>query len=327
MKAARLHGVGDVRVADEPTPQSREGWSLVRVRSVGLCGSDLHWFTDGGIGDAVIGEPGVPGHEMGGIAIDGPHAGRVVAIDPAIPCERCERCREGNPNLCPTVQFSGHGPVSGGLREVMDWPTDRLFPLPEGFMPDDAALLEPLGVAIHSWDLGHVPLGARVAVVGAGPIGLLLVQLAARTGAAGVTAVEPLAHRRAAATRMGAVRVLAPGDAMPAEFDVVFEASGARDAVREAMELARGGGRVVLAGIPDDDVTAFPAATARRKGLTIAIVRRMPEVYHRAIDLVERGVVDFTGLVTDRFGIDEAAEAFTHAAGRTGLKTVIDPGA
>lgn len=326
MKAARLHGVGDVRVAEEPEPQGREGHSRVRVRAVGLCGSDLHWFTDGGIGDATIVEPIIPGHEMGGVAIDGPYAGQVVAIDPAIPCEHCEHCRAGHPNLCPTVQFSGHGSVQGGLREVMDWPTDRLFPLPEGFTPDDAALLEPLGVAIHSWDLGHTGLGARVAVVGTGPIGLLLVQLAARSGAAAVTAVEPRAHRLAAAGRMGATALLTPDAPRPADHDVVFEVSGQPDAVRAAMELARPGGRVVLVGIPDDDVTTFPAATARRKGLTIAIVRRMPDVYPRAIDLVARGVVDFSGLVSDRFGIDEAAQGFAHAAGRIGLKTIIDPG-
>lgn len=326
MKAARLHGVGDVRVAEEAEPQAREGHTLVRVRSVGLCGSDLHWFTDGGIGDATIGDPIVPGHEMGGIALDGPYAGRVVAIDPALPCEHCERCREGNTNLCPDVRFSGHGSVDGGLREVMDWPTERLFPLPEGFTPDDAALLEPLGVAVHSFDLAHMPLGARVAVVGTGPIGLLLVQLSVRSGAVAVTAVEPLDHRRAAAGRMGATTLLTPTDPMPADHDVVFEVSGKPDAVRAAMELARPGGRVVLAGIPDDDVTTFPAATARRKGLTIAVVRRMRDVYPRAIELVELGIVDFAGLVTDRFGIDRAAEGFAHAAGRTGIKTVIDPG-
>lgn len=326
MKAARLHGTGDVRVSDEAEPGPREGYSLVRVRSVGLCGSDLHWFTDGGIGDATIGDPLVPGHEMGGVALDGPYAGRVVAIDPALPCEHCPRCREGNPNLCPDVRFSGHGSVDGGMREVMDWPTERLFPVPEPLTPDDAAMLEPLGVAVHSWDLGHVALGDRIAVVGTGPIGLLLVQLAARLGASAVTAVEPLAHRREAAGRMGATSLLGPENRMPAEHDVVFEASGQPDAVRAAMELARPGGRVVLVGIPDDDVTTFPAATARRKGLTIAVVRRMRDVYPRAIALVEQGLVDVRGIVTDRFGLERAAEGFAHAASRQGLKTVIDPG-
>ncbi len=326
MKAARLYGVADVRVAEEARPEAGDGESLVQVRAVGLCGSDLHWFTDGGIGDAVIGEPLVPGHEVAGIALDGPHAGRVVAVDPAIPCEHCERCREGNPNLCPQVKFSGHGSLDGGVREVMAWPTDRLFPLPEGVTPDEGALLEPLGVAIHSWDLGHARLGDTVSVVGAGPIGLLLIQLALSAGHAVDTVVEPLPHRRAAASQPGVERVVAPGEPLAAETDVVFEVSGKPDAVREAMELARPGGRVVLVGIPDDDTTTFPAALARRKGLTIAVVRRMPDVYPRAIDLLARGRVDLAPLVSKRFGIDDAADAFRHAADRSGLKIIIDPG-
>ncbi len=327
MKAARLYGVGDVRVTDEPEPLPGEGETRVQVRAVGLCGSDLHWFTDGGIGDATITEPLVPGHEIAGIALDGPYAGRVVAVDPAIPCEHCARCLEGNPNLCPTVRFSGHGGVDGGVREVMAWPTHRLFPLPEGVTPDEGAMLEPLGVAIHSWDLGHARLGDIVSIVGAGPIGLLLIQLAHHAGHEVGTVVEPLAHRRAAASDLGAGLVVAPDADLAATSDVVFEVSGQPDAVRAAMELARPGGRVVLVGIPDDDTTTFPAATARRKGLTLAIVRRMPEVYPRAIDLLARGRVQLAPLVSDRFGIDAAAAAFAFASGRTGLKTVIDPGA
>ncbi|WP_454227626.1 alcohol dehydrogenase catalytic domain-containing protein [Propioniciclava flava] len=119
MRAARLWGTEDVRVGEEATPIPADGESLVQVRAVGLCGSDLHWFTDGGIGDATIEDPLVPGHEVSGIALDGPYAGRVVAIDPAIPCEECERCREGNPNLCPHVRFSGHGSVTAAC--VRSW--------------------------------------------------------------------------------------------------------------------------------------------------------------------------------------------------------------
>lgn len=326
MKVARLYGAGDVRVAEEAEPAAGVGETRVRVRAVGVCGSDLHWFTDGGIGDATITEPLVPGHEVAGVALDGPYAGRVVAVDPAIPCEHCQRCLEGNPNLCPTVRFSGHGGVDGGVREIMAWPTHRLFPLPEGTTPDEGALLEPLGVAIHSWDLGHARLGDRLSIVGAGPIGLLLIQLAHQAGHVVDTVVEPREHRRVAALDQGAEHVVAPDAELEAASDVVFEVSGQPDAVRAAMDLARPGGRVVLVGIPDDDVTTFPAATARRKGLTIAVVRRMPEVYPRAIDLLARGRVDLAPLVSRRFGIDQAAEAFVYAAQRSGLKTIIDPG-
>ena len=326
MRALRLHGAGDLRLHDEPDPQPRPGHSLIKVGAVGLCGSDLHWFGEGGIGDARIERPLIPGHELGGVAIDGPHAGRVVAIEPAQPCRTCDRCREGNPNLCPAVRFAGHGETDGGACTLMSWPDEALFPLPEPMTVEDAAVLEPLGVAVHSWDLGHVRLGDRVAVVGAGPIGLFVTQLAARGLTSEVLAVDPLAHRLAAAIEMGADSAVTP-DEVPTrgDYDVVFEMSGSADAVRESVVLARPGGRVVLTGIPDDDTTTFPAAVARRKGLTVAITRRMRDVYPRAITLAMRGQVDLRSVVTNRFGLADAEAAFTFASARGGLKVVIRP--
>lgn len=327
MRVARLHGAGDLRIGDAPEPEAREGFTRVRIGAVGLCGSDLHWFGEGGIGDARIVRPLVPGHEIGGWAIDGPHAGRLVAVDPAVPCEHCEQCMAGNPNLCPTVDFAGHGTTDGGLQEVMSWPTHRLVPVPDGMTAPEVAVLEPFGVAIHAWDLADVQLADRVAVVGAGPIGLLLVQLASRLVASSVTVVEPLEHRREAARRLGADVVLAPEEVTAGlgDHQVVFEVNGNPTAVAEAITLARPGARVVLVGIPDDDVTAFPAGLARRKGLTIMCVRRMKEVYHRAIALCERGLVDLAAVVSDSFDLADAADAFRFASGRSGLKTVVVP--
>ena len=121
MLTARLHGPGDLRVHDEPPQAAAEpGWSRVAVTSVGICGSDLHWFLEGGIGENMIDEPVVPGHEFAGVALEGPHAGKRVAVDPAIPCERCELCRAGHGNLCPTIRFAGHAILDGGLREGAD---------------------------------------------------------------------------------------------------------------------------------------------------------------------------------------------------------------
>jgi L-iditol 2-dehydrogenase len=180
-------------------------------------------------------------------------------------------------------------------------------------------MLEPLGVAVHSVALGHLPFGGTAAVVGCGPIGLLLIQLLKVAGARRVLAFEPLAHRREAAVRMGAE------DGGSDEVDVAFEAAGNDEAVRLAMTSVRPGGRVVLAGIPGDDVIRFPASVARRKGLTIAMVRRMNEVYPRAISLAARGVVDLGSVVTSRVGLGEVQAAFADAARRTGLKVVIEP--
>jgi L-iditol 2-dehydrogenase len=355
MKVARLHAAADIRLAEEPVPGPAPGMSLVRVTAAGICGSDLHWWTESGIGDARLVEPLVLGHENAGQIADGPRAGERVAVDPAIPCERCLQCRSGYRNLCPHVRFAGHGDVDGGMAEFLSWPTALLHPLSERLTDSDGAMLEPLGVAAHALDLGHLRLGGSAAVVGCGPIGLLLIALLRLAGAGMVVAVDPLPHRRQAALRFGADQAhdadLARGtaaatahDAGPAHgaggatghgglaigrgagVDAAFEVAGTDAAVRLAMSAARPGGRVVLAGIPDGDVTSFPASVARRKGLTIAVSRRMNDAYPRAIRLAESGKLDLASLVTHRFALADAAEAMRTAARRDGLKVVVEPG-
>ncbi|GES14123.1 sorbitol dehydrogenase [Acrocarpospora macrocephala] len=293
--------------------------TLVRVTAVGLCGSDLHWYAEGGIGDATITTPLVVGHEFAGVIEGGPAHGRRVAVDPAIPCETCTSCRSGYRNLCPYIRFAGHDRLDGGLQEMIAWPTELLHALPDGVSDSDGAMLEPLGVALHAFDLGHLHLGGTVAVVGCGPIGLLLIQLARLAGASTIIAVEPLPHRAEAARRFGAV----PPE--NAQADVVFEVAGNDAAVDTALELARPGGRVVLVGIPDEDRTSFRASLARRKGLTLALVRRMNDVYPRAIRLVEEGKIDVSSLVTARYPLTETPAAFIAATRRQGLKIVIEP--
>ncbi len=327
MRAARLYAAGDLRVGEEPEPAAGAGMSLVRVTAVGICGSDLHWWDEGAIGDATIGQPLVLGHEGAGVIADGPRRGERVAIDPAITCGTCRACRDGYANLCYRIRFAGHGETDGMMREVMAWPTEFLHPLPDSLSDADGALLEPLGVAVHSVDLGHLRFGGTASVVGCGPIGLLLVSVLKAAGASSVLAVEPLAHRREAAARYGAGLVVEPGaaDLTGAGVDVAFEVAGTDEAVRLALDSVRPGGRLVLAGIPNDDAISFPASVARRKGLTIAMVRRMNHVYPRAISLAERGVVDLGSLVSARAGLGSAKGAFDDAAGRGGLKVVIEP--
>jgi len=330
VRAARLHAVGDLRVGEEPEPAAGAGMSLVRVTAVGICGSDLHWWDEGAIGDATLAHPLVLGHEGTGMIAEGPRRGERVAIDPAITCGTCRACRDGYANLCYRIRFAGHGETDGMMRELMAWPADLLHPLPDTVTDADGALLEPLGVAIHSVDLGHLPFAGTASVVGCGPIGLLLIGVLKAAGASSVLAVEPLAHRRAAASRYGADLVADPGvmdlrELTGAGVDVAFEAAGSDEAVRVAVESVRPGGRVVLAGIPGDDAIRFQASVARRKGLTIAMVRRMNHVYPRAISLAARGVVDLGALVSRRAGLGEVKEAFGEAARRTGLKVLIEP--
>jgi L-iditol 2-dehydrogenase len=302
----------------------------VAVTSVGICGSDLHWFLEGGIGEVGLAAPVVPGHEFAGVAVTGPYAGRRVAVDPAIPCDECEQCIAGHGNLCPTVRFAGHGDLDGGLREELSWPDHLLHPIPDSVTDDAGALLEPLGVAIHAVGVGHVRRGDDVLVVGAGPIGVLAADVARRAGAARVFVSEPLGHRRATALRFGADEAWSPPDAGPGVrertggrgVDVVIEMAGTDAAIATAVECARPGARIALGGIPSESLSGFPAAPARRKGLTFAMVRRMHDTYTRALALVAEGL-DLDALVTGRYPLERAAEAFAVAAERAGDKTVI----
>jgi L-iditol 2-dehydrogenase len=334
MKAARLHAAADLRVDEEPAPVAAEGMSLVKVTAIGICGSDLHWWGEGGIGDAGLARPLVLGHEAAGVIADGPRAGERVAIDPAIPDETCEMCRRGYRNLCTGIAFAGHGSQDGAMREFLAWPSHLLHPLPDTVSDAGGAILEPLGVAIHATDLGHLHLGGSALVAGCGPIGLLLIQLLRGVGAASVIALDPLPHRRAAAVTAGADVVLDPAqhgdpgslrEVLGDGADVAFEFAGTDDGVQLAMAAARPGGRVVLGGIPGDDWTRFRASVGRRKGLTIALVRRMNEVYPRAIGMAAAGKVELDALVTDRFPLEKAPEAFSAAARRDGLKIIIEP--
>jgi L-iditol 2-dehydrogenase len=335
MRAVRLHGARDLRVGDEPEPVAATGETLIRVDAVGICGSDIHWFAEGGIGDARITQPVVPGHEFGGTVAEGSRRGERVAVDPHIPCDRCRYCLAGWANLCPTGRFSGHGMLDGPLRELVAWPSHLLFPVPDSIPDEQVPLLEPLLIAMHADSLHPVRRGDAVAVVGCGPLGLLQVQVACLSEPGRLLAADPLEHRRLAAVNMGASEApdlpaqIGAAGAREAPFesmDVVFEASGTPHAVDTAVALARPGGTVVLLGIPSEDETRFVASVARRKGLTLKLVRRSVPRYEQALRLVAAGRIRLEGLTTHRFGLGESTAAFELAERREGLKVVILPG-
>ena len=329
MHVLRLHGNHDLRLHIEPVPVPRVSERLIRITSVGICGSDLHWFAEQGIGDAKLTNPLVLGHEFAAVT----EAGERVAVDPAVPCRKCELCEHGHPNLCPNIIFAGHGETDGALREYVAWDAKCLFPIPDSVTDEEGAMLEPLGVAVHTLDLGHLKPGMKVGVFGCGPIGLLIIQLARLSGATHMIATDKLAHRAEAAKRFGASQAyLAEDDSRLSQIraatqgrrvDVAFEAAGTQEAVDDAVAAVRPGGKVILAGIPDNDKTSFSASTARRKGLTIKLVRRMKHTYPRAIELVAKGLVDVCSIVTHRFPLEQAAEAFRTAERREGLKVVV----
>jgi L-iditol 2-dehydrogenase len=325
MKTVRLHAAGDLRMHEEPVPLPVDGEDLIRVAAVGICGSDLHWFEQGGIGDARLTAPFILGHEFAGTT----DAGLRVAVDPAVACGECELCRAGNPNLCEKVVFAGHGRQDGALREYIAWPRRACFPIPETLNFADGVMLEPLGVALHTVDLAHLKHEMRVAVLGCGPIGLLVLQLVRLFGVRHIFATEVLPHRLEAARALGADEcrlveesaVSLSGIEPP---DVVFECAGANGAVETAIDILKPGGRILLGGIPDDDRTSFRASVARRKGITFLLIRRMKHTYPRAIQLVENKRVDVRSLVTHRFPLEKTGEAFEAAVRREGIKVIVE---
>lgn len=336
MKSLRLHGLRDLRLHDEPVPTPQPGEALLRITAVGICGSDLHWFEEQGIGDARLDAPLVLGHEFAAEIAEGPRQGQRVAVDPAVPCRECEFCERGHPNLCSHLRFAGHGREDGGMREYMVWQERVLFPIPDSFSDADGAMLEPLGVAIHAVDLAHIKPGMTVGVFGCGPIGLLILQIVRLVGATEIIATDVLPHRLDAGRALGATRTIqAQRDAAERDevwaaagkrgVDVAIEAAGVNDAVETAIAGVCPGGTVVLAGIPGDDRTSFTASMARRKGLTIKLSRRMKHTYPRAIRLVERGMVDVRSVVTHEYSLGAYQQAFSAASRRQGLKVVIKP--
>jgi L-iditol 2-dehydrogenase len=335
--ALYLHAARDARLGPAPALSNRPDGVAIDVAAVGLCGSDLHYFKDGGIGSASITAPFVPGHEFAGwltrdVPERGLSAGSLVAVDPNEACGHCDWCHEGHGNLCPNVQFIGAPPHHGAMTSRLVVPVAQIVPLPAGFTPLQAVMLEPLGVAIHAVDLAKPRLLERVALLGCGPIGLLILEVLKVAGAGEVLAVDPQAHRREAAARAGATAVGADlaviddhtaGKGCP----LVIEATNAPTGFRDAVRAARIGGRVVLVGIPDGDTYTLPAAEARRRALKIKFARRMGEVYPRAIALVAAGKVDVASIVTHKVGLEEGPAMFRrHAADEPGLiKTLIYP--
>lgn len=348
MKAARLHGPRDFRLEDLPEPPApAPDEVIVQVGSVGVCGSDLHTYLDGRIGDTILAAPLVLGHEFAGTVVaagaearDGLgqplRAGQRVAVDPAIPCWRCDRCEAGHPNLCRHLRFMGLWPDDGALQERVRVPARGCFPLPDALSLDEGALLEPLGVALHAVDLARLHVAQSVAVLGCGPIGLLILRLARLAGASPIFALDRFDWRLAMARRWGADEALDitagdPVDMVLARTGgrgvaVAIEAAWGGEAIEQAVRMADLGARVVLVGIPSEDRAEFTHSVARRKGLTLLLSRRMKHTYSRATALALAGTISLAGLITHRFPLEKTGDAFAlNAAYGDGiLKAMID---
>ncbi len=326
VKVIRLHNAKDFRIHNENVPEFGEDEVLLKIRAVGICGSDLGRYRCGRDADNEISKPLVLGHEFAaevikaGRDVKNLRPGQRVAVDPALNCEKCEWCLSGNPNLCSDMIFFGTDPVDGVLCEYVAYPARLCFPLPDSISYEEGAMLEPLGVVLHSVDLSHFKFGDSAAVLGSGTIGMLLIQMLKAMGASLLIATDPLDYRLNTAKYLGADFFLNPNKNNISEeintitsgrgVDIVFEAAGALETPKQAAEIVRPGGKIILIGINSEERLEFNSAPVRRKGLTIKMIRRMKHTYPGAIDLYSKKQILFKPLLTHTFPFDKTAEAF-----------------
>ena len=332
MRVVKVISPREMRLEEAPVPSPGPGEALVRIKAVGICGSDLQYYTQGRIGDLQFNSGHILGHEVAGVVetlgpgAAGPPPGTPVAVDPAIYCGKCRFCMEGNPNFCKNLRFFGSPPMAGALQEFIVHPSHLLLPLPAGMTLPVGAITEPLGVAIHAVDLGHLHLGCRVAIFGCGPIGILAARVAQLAGASAIYASEPLAHRREAVLRYGATAAFDPEredvvrairEATQGEgVDVVFDMAGSQSATTQALDALMPGGTAVLVGYWKKDEVTLAGIRAMRKGLTLRFVRRMKNTFERAIELTRLKLVDLESLISHEFSLDDVVEGFARAEKR-----------
>ncbi|GAB2986054.1 NAD(P)-dependent alcohol dehydrogenase [Actinotalea caeni] len=330
MRAAFLDAPRQIVVRETPTPQPGPHEVLVRPTSVGLCGSDVHFWEHGRVGDLVVEEPLILGHEVAGViaavgeGVDPGRVGERVAVDPQRPCRRCGYCLGGRYNLCRSVEFPSAPPVHGAFAEYLAVPADFAFPLPEDMSDDEAALLEPLSVGIAAVRKADVVPGSRVLVTGAGPIGVLTAAAAAAFGATEVVVSDPLASRRQIALRHGATAVHDPASGpLPEErFDALVDAAGVQATVDGGIRALRAGGTAVVVGMGSDRVD-LDLFRVQSHELRIEGLFRYVDTWPTAIALVSSGRVEVASLVSDVVGLDDLDAAMRRNGDPDVMKIVV----
>lgn len=343
MRAAVLHGVGDLRVEEVPKPEiTQPHQALVRIGSVGICGSDIHYFTRGRIGDFVVRQPLILGHEAAGevVAVGDEvrhlRVGDRVAIEPGYPDGTCEFCRQGRYNLCPNVVFLATPPDDGAFAEYLVWPADYLYKLPDTLSLDEGAMLEPLSVGLFAVWRSGLQAGNTAAIFGAGPIGLTTLQCAIAAGATTTIVLDAVASRLEFARARGATHALAVSADNVSEImaltggrgvDVAFECAGAVPAMQAALRVTRSGGTVQLVGMPAEQEPPVPIYEVLGRELTVSGQFRYANSYPAAIGLVAEGRVEVQSLVTKAFALAEAPEAMQWVEEHKGevIKAVVRP--
>lgn len=328
MRVAELIAPLTFRHADMPIEDPGPGEVQVRIEAVGVCGSDLHAYTEGAVGSTPNVYPMVLGHEPAGRivktgkGVTGLAMGDRGALEPALYCYHCEFCLTGHHNVCANIRFLSNPHHAGFFRERINLPVTNFRPIPTGMSCDEATLAEPLAIALHSLRLASIQPGETVAVIGAGPIGLLTIAALRAAGAGRVWAVEPLAHRRELARGLGADVVLEPGEAVEEILrgtgrrgvDCAIDCAAGEQTTSQAIQLARNAGRIALTGIHSIPYVPLDGSAMRRKELTIFNVRRSNHETQEALDLLQAHAAWFAPLLTHRREIEHIDGAFAIAS-------------
>ena len=325
MRAAVLHKPLDLRVEMVDVPQVGAGDVLVRMRRVGICGSDVHFYLRGRIGSFVVEKPLILGHECSGEVaevgeeVTNVEIGQKVVVEPGFTCGICEYCRSGRYNLCPDVRFYGTPPYDGTFAEYALAPAENVYPMPDKMTYEEGAMIEPLAVGLMATKRGKVSVHDSVAIFGAGPIGLLSLQAARSHGVIETFVVDIIDYRLDYALKLGAGTVINASKEDAAEtimkktrgrgVDVVIEASGAPEAVKQALDVVKPGGRIVFVGYPPTEVP-ISIDKILIKELDILGVHRYANVFPTAIKLVSSGKIDVKSLVTHVFPLERILDGF-----------------
>jgi L-iditol 2-dehydrogenase len=316
-RAAVLHGIGDLRIEGRPMPVPGPDEVIVEVKSVGICGSDVHYYEHGRIGDHVVNSPMVLGHESSGVVIDAGgsttmRAGERVTVEPGVPCARCEQCRRGTYNLCPNVVFFATPPVDGALARYVAVHEAFAHPVPDSMSDDAAALIEPLSVGLWANRRAGTAIGSRVLVTGAGPIGVLCALSARAAGATWVGLADVHPARLTAAENFEVDDVIDARehvDYAGFEPDVLLECSGAAPVVSAGIKALQPLGRAVLVGMGASAEQTLPVSTIQNKELVVTGTFRYAHTYPDAIALVSGGRIDLDALVGARVPLAESEAA------------------
>jgi L-iditol 2-dehydrogenase len=335
MQAAVLRGVKDLVIEERPVPEPGPGEVQVRVSAVGVCGSDVHYYRHGRIGDFVVEKPMVLGHESAGVivgvgpGVDPARVGQRVSLEPGVPDLTCEQCLAGRYNLCPNMRFFATPPIDGSLAEVVTLHGAFAHPVPDSMSDDAAALLEPLSVGVWASRKGHVTAGSRVLITGAGAVGLVAAQCALAFGATEVVVTDVNPHRLELARALGVTGTIdATSSSVAAsgfEPNVLLECSGHPGATVEALRSVARAGRAVLVGMGGDDLP-LPLGVVQSREIEVTGTFRYANTWPTAVALVASGRVDLDRLVTGHFPLLRSEDALL-AAERdpSSVKAVINP--